>query len=58
MDLFEKVEQKTYYFAKSTFINLSFLITLFKAHERGCLLTVFQDCNSQCHSELRIEMSV
>ena len=41
MDCLQEIEQKSKYFAKLVFINLSFLVTLFKAHERRCFLTVF-----------------
>ena len=52
----QEIEQKTKYFAKSTFINLSFLITLFKAHERRWFLqAVFQGRNSQYLSDPRRE---
>ena len=52
----QEMEQKTKYFAKSVFINLSFLITLFKTHEKRCFLTVFQGRNNQYLSEWRIKM--
>ena len=56
MDSLQEIEQKTKHFAKSAFTNLSFLITLFKAHERRCVLAVVQDRNSQYLSEWRIGM--
>ena len=43
MDSLQEIEQKTKHFAKSAFINLSFLIILFKAHARRCFLDSFSE---------------
>ena len=47
MDSLQKIEQKTKYFAKSVFINLNFLIILFKNMRGDVFLTAFQGRNSQ-----------
>ena len=41
MDSLQEIEQKTKHFAKSAFINLSLLLTLFKAHDRRCFFDSF-----------------
>ena len=47
MSSLQEIEQKQNILQNHRFINLDFLITLFQAHERRWLLTVFQ-CTYEC----------